>query len=416
MLADRGSEVLTVDRQAIDERVRQAGWLFCAVVVCLLLAAAGLLSPNVAPALVWLVLAAAVGLAGVGAWRCLDAGAAAAVSAPAPTPVLSDAALQPGLDGVAELRSQLAKSGEELTQVRDMMSDAIGSLSERFDSISGHARGQIAGESAKLAEGQPSFERFAEEASVILRSLVGNVVGGGHRSASIIETLESMRGQVADVNRILVEIEAISSQTNLLALNAAIEAARAGDAGRGFAVVADEVRTLSSRTQSFNSEIRQRSAQIEAAMQAVVQSTAAMAENDRSLAMESSAHLDQLLAKMGALQDQTRRAREIEIGQARAQVTQAVEAASVAMQFQDIASQLLAHVQRRAAACTDLADGLGRLSADLAKLAAGEAGSGALEATASRLAALVEQARQQTANCPVDRRMVGMTTGSVDLF
>ena len=369
---------------------------------------------------VWWVLALTGALTLAGAWFGFAAGGSLSVPAPAPAPapvpVVSDALLQPSFAGVAEVRSQLSKADEELAQVRAMMSDAIGSLSQRFESIADHARGQIAGDADRSTEGQPSFERFTEEATAILRSLVGSVVSGEQRSSAMIATLESMRGQVADVNRILIEIEGIASQTNLLALNAAIEAARAGDAGRGFAVVADEVRTLSSRTQSFSSEIRQRSAQIEASMQAVVQTTSEMAGQDRALATQSGSHLDQLLEKMAALQEQRRLAREVGIGQAEAQVSRTVDAASVAMQFQDIASQLLAHVQRRTAASADLADGLGQLSAGLAGLAAGKVSPAALEAASARLAALIEQSRQSTANCPVDSRMISMTTGSVDLF
>ncbi len=53
-------------------------------------------------------------------------------------------------------------------------------------------------------------------------------------------------------------IRDIAGQTNLLALNATIETARAGNAGRGFAVVAQEVKSLAGQTARATYEIAAR--------------------------------------------------------------------------------------------------------------------------------------------------------------
>ena len=69
--------------------------------------------------------------------------------------------------------------------------------------------------------------------------------------------LAGLLRELAKVEKISKQIDAIAAQTNLLALNATIEAARAGEAGRGFAVVAGEVKTLAKQTSVATGEIAQ---------------------------------------------------------------------------------------------------------------------------------------------------------------
>lgn len=314
-------------------------------------------------------------------------------------------------EAFAELSAQAVRSRDELQQVQRTMHEAVATLTRGFEQIAEHARRDVGGAGAG---DRITYERFADECSGILRNLVGNIVGGVERSTTMIERMGSMRAQIGDVNRILIEIEAIASQTNLLALNAAIEAARAGDAGRGFAVVADEVRALSNRTQLFSQEIRQRSAAIEQSVDQAVQSSSEMAVSDRALANDSNTHLDGLLRMMTDLGDQRRIEEAEQQSQAREQVARTTDAAAVAMQFQDIASQLIDHVHRRIDAANALIEALQTLSAPLA--AGTPATRAALGEAVVRVREAVVRAREVTAHCPVSSQVASMTTGSVDLF
>ncbi len=331
-----------------------------------------------------------------------------------PPPQLADP--QDHADAFAELAQQVRLSRDELAQVQSTMQGAVSALTGSFADIAEHAR-LTGGEQAiaSAAGDRLDYERFAGESSTILRALVGNIVTGGERSAEMIARMNAMREQIGDVNRILVEIDGIAAQTNLLALNAAIEAARAGDAGRGFAVVADEVRTLSARTQSFSRAIRDRSTEIEQSVDLAVRTSSEMATGDRTLAEESSAHLDGLLTMMSQLGEQRRQEEAGKVVAAQAQVARTTDAAAVAMQFQDIASQLIDHVHRRIDASGELLDAVQALADRLAEpVPAGVRNP--FEPAVTRVRQAVAKARETTSHCPVSVAVASMATGSVDLF
>ena len=82
------------------------------------------------------------------------------------------------------------------------------------------------------------FDIFTQE---IMKNVNSNI--------KLVDDMENLTKNAADIKKVLSSISAVAIQTNLLALNAAIEASRAGEYGKGFKVVADEVKKLAQRTQ-----------------------------------------------------------------------------------------------------------------------------------------------------------------------
>lgn len=108
----------------------------------------------------------------------------------------------------------------------DMTSATLETLSREADILTEHNK-----KSSQLLEEVCDLKDALLEDSSVMSEKIGQLVN-----------------MVAEVSRIVDNVQGIANQTNLLALNAAIEAARAGEDGKGFAVVAEEVRSLADDT------------------------------------------------------------------------------------------------------------------------------------------------------------------------
>ncbi len=193
------------------------------------------------------------------------------------------------------------------------------------------------------------FDDFVANTSRVMERVVESVINNSFIGMELVEHMTDLGEKMQAVEANLAEVAAISKQTNLLALNASIEAARAGDAGRAFAVVANEVRNLSSRTNLFSGQINLLIQAMQGKVELTNQAIHRMASQDMTFAIESKQQVEHIISTM---EQQARLRKEVieQLGENGQLVARQVGKAVMALQFQDITSQLLGRIQARLAA------------------------------------------------------------------
>ena len=187
-------------------------------------------------------------------------------------------------------REKLAAAQADTSRARELRSEAIGSMIERFENSVEQALNKLRGASHRLetastalnsaADGVSDEARAGEQrvgaasenvasaavSAEELASSIGEIASQAEKSTEVarsavsetrrtVKTMSELSSAASRIGEVIGLIQAIAGQTNLLALNATIEAARAGEAGRGFAVVASEVKSLAGQTAKATEEI-----------------------------------------------------------------------------------------------------------------------------------------------------------------
>lgn len=308
---------------------------------------------------------------------------------------------------------------DELARVQTLLSDAIATLTDSFQSMHAQTEEQLVVTREVTTGGDQTpgqFDDFVAKTSGVMQRVVDNVVSNSKLGMELVDLTDSIAKSTQNVQNILSEIGSIAKQTNLLALNAAIEAARAGEAGRGFAVVADEVRDLSARTTQFSRQISTLMTGMQGSVKQTEQAISRMAGQDMTFALESKTHVQEVIATMEA-QDRIRIAAIGKLDASAHGMGQQVNRAITALQFQDMVSQLMAHVGKRLNALDEVTRHLGGLASALKDDAAASNSRAALaqlREETGRVAASLKDLSATTHHNPVNQNAMGH--GDVELF
>ena len=242
---------------------------------------------------------------------------------------------------------------EELQQMKDVVSNAVDTLSSSFNGLHALTSEQsevVSSLMLNLGEQQESdnkalnFADFAAETDRVLGFFIEHILNVSQQSMEMVNVINDVGTHMENIEKLLADVQGLADQTNLLALNAAIEAARAGNAGRGFAVVADEVRKLSTKSSAFSDEIRM---VVNDSKKNIVKAQSMieiMASKDMNMAINSKANIDEMMTDIGVMND-TIATNISHVSALTEQVEFNVHSAVRALQFEDMVRQLIEYLQ-----------------------------------------------------------------------
>jgi len=321
---------------------------------------------------------------------------------------------------------QIESAREDTKQVRMLVHTAADDLAGSFAGLNAQSVAQKelvvslvrnlsnADTSAGDGEGTMSIIQFANETERILQFFVDTVTSTSKESMRLVYQLDDMWTQANSVVKLLTGVKSIADQTNLIALNAAIEAARAGEAGRGFAVVANEVRTLSRHSNELSTQIDKVVGENMEGIRVARNIINEMASQDMKVMLNSRKKVGEMMTEITRIH-QLMSTNLDEIGAISNDVTARVNAAIIALQFEDIVRQLCEHVEARITAVRS-AIALGGKAAGKVALRRAE-GFVANDDASAEINAVAAQVRDLFA--PLQHKSVGqvdMAAGAVDLF
>lgn len=317
------------------------------------------------------------------------------------------------------VREQCELSESELAQVLSIQSDAVGGLITSFYAMTQQANSQMEKlntivdmVSSQRSESSES-ESFNHQATELMHSFSAGIKVMSDGSRKMVEVLNTVSSKLQTIENMLSEIDNISSQTNLLALNASIEAARAGEHGRGFAVVADEVRSLSMRSKEFNDQIRASYDDVNGSMTEAQNIISSLSETDQKLTTDSESQMEGLLKSLD-LNSKKIEDEVDELTNSSNEINGMVNDAIKALQFEDMARQLLCKIENRLSVISQFSDVISREKHDTTEFSTinskFENQIGELQNELSKIQVLVEQ----EAHTSVEQ--VDMVEGDSELF
>ena len=285
-----------------------------------------------------------------------------------------------GLDDFVEMfKSEVNVLNGDLDRTRNLISESVSELQNSFTGLNDQATLQLSlvmqvidkttdnlddnpEELEKSEDDQEtmkkmSFTEFAGETNDLLNYFIEQTIDTSKDSMKVMHGIDDVATQMSYVDKLLEDVKGIADKTNLLALNAAIEAARAGEAGRGFAVVADEVRLLSRTSNDFSEKISEVMNGAVEKIHVAQKTIEHMASRDMMFAITSKQKVDSTFAEMDAVNEFVGETLN-KVSDSTGVISNQVNVAIRALQFEDIVRQLVEQIQRRMTGLSHVAEEL----------------------------------------------------------
>jgi methyl-accepting chemotaxis protein len=253
------------------------------------------------------------------------------------------------------LRDEITRVGEDVERVRLMVHEAGSQLTRGFADLASQTRAQrdileklvaTVDRSGHGGERTASISDFSAAAGMLLRQLTNHVGEYSAQSQEHVESIDHMTRAFDDATGLLAQIERVTTQTKMLALNARIEAARAGEAGRAFAVVASEVREISRFSQDLATRIGQRVDTARETLSRVRSDLASAASTSSNQASSTESRVAEILNQLDELNNGFA-AGLADVRTLSGRLDTTLNNTLVALQFEDLANQVLSSVRSR---------------------------------------------------------------------
>jgi len=242
---------------------------------------------------------------------------------------------------------------ETLEQLQGVISDASGKLHQSFNGLTENSDRQsnltlevISQLRNKQEDGveEMLFDKLASETAIVLHDYVDLTVKVSDKSVEAAHKMQDMTKQMDNMFTLLKDVKFIADQTGLLALNASIEAARAGEYGRGFAVVANEVKNLADKSSLLNEEIHKYVSLSQSTLGETNALVGEIASLDMNAALDAKDNLDNMINELDQVNRFVADSLDSSAGITDVIRTDVAEAV-MALQYEDMASQLIAYVR-----------------------------------------------------------------------
>jgi methyl-accepting chemotaxis protein len=269
-----------------------------------------------------------------------------------------------GNRGDERVEGELRAIRGQVEQARQLLADAIVKLGDSFSGLEKDTSAQKVimesllaqlsggGDREGARDGQPggrsvSIRKFAVETTSVLHQFTELLATVSGQSIKTVYRIDDMAEELDEVFKLVASINEIAEETFTLAVNATIEAAHAGQAGRSFSVIAGNVRELSKKTRRFNDQIGTQIGKAQTTVNEVRQIIAEMASRDLNVALAGKERVQSMLQDLERFE--TFVTESVDRANAAAgRISRSTSEAVTALQFEDIMSQLIAGIARRA--------------------------------------------------------------------